>query len=48
MAVFSNFVLPTDYHEYTMKAVKNEQLNQQYIEMHEKYDVDHEDVVGLN
>lgn len=48
MAALSNFVLPTDYHEYTMKAVKNEQLNQQYIEMHEKYDVDHEDIVGLN
>lgn len=48
MAALSNYVLPTDILEFDIKSAKADELNQQYVEMHEKYDVTHEEIVGLD
>lgn len=47
-ALLRNHIAPTDVYEYKLKVSQAEDLNQKYIDMREKYDVDHEDIVGLN
>lgn len=48
MAALSNYVLPTDLAEFDTKSAKAEELNHQYVEMRERYDVTHEEIVGLD
>ncbi|MGN1163124.1 MAG: hypothetical protein ACI4T2_04345 [Christensenellales bacterium] len=43
-----NHIAPTDLYEIDLKTTEAVDMNKQYVKMHEKYDVTHEDIVGLN
>ncbi len=48
IAALSNNIFPSDFFEYDAKSRQINELDNQYIELHKKYDVTHEDIVGLN
>lgn len=42
----ANHIAPMDIYEQIPKMNEQSKLNSEYIKMHEKYDVTHEDIVG--
>lgn len=45
--LLANHIAPTDLFEQAQKIDEQAQLNSQYVKLHEKFDVTHEDIVGL-